>query len=348
MRTLLILIFLLLLAPLATRPDTNGSAQEDSFITASISRARPLAMGGAYHSLVDDFSAGLYNPGAFQLNNTRGENSFRLFFNPVAPALAMYDYAKYDSDFDRDDELTLTEGLIAASRVLKGAVYTTPLWDFGVNFGEEILTANSTLKVKNRVFSSERLAKSSFNSAFTNFKIASTVSIGMTGTLYNSRTGDSVVNKGGYSFGVLLKPNPRLNVGIVYHEIPEEFSEARFPLESIENKTVTSGVSYYPDEKTVFSIDLRNLNKEDKLASREIHAGLERCFGERLALRAGYYRIKQTNNDVYSFGVGILPLWGKISKFVNSSRNDLFSYSFILEENGQTRRWHVFSLLLRH
>ncbi|MFC1538953.1 hypothetical protein ACFL6H_05975 [Candidatus Latescibacterota bacterium] len=345
MRTLL-LLFLLCVIPVSAQTDSAVLGDQNSYISASISRARALAMGSAYHSLVDDFSSGLYNPGAFRLNSTREENNFRLFFNPVGMGVAMYDYSKYNRDFERDDKLTLSEGLFAASMILKGAVYTTPLFDFGFNLGEEIISDSTFFKQQNRFFSAEKFVYSSFNSAYVNFKIASAVSLGLSGTLYNSRTDGNTLKKGGYTFGVLLKPNPKLNVGIVYHEIPEEFSSARFPIESIENETVTSGVSYYPDEKTVFSIDLRNLNKEDKFASREIHTGVERCIGKRLAVRAGYYRKKQTQNDVYSFGIGILPFWGKISKYVNSSRNDIFSYSFIIEENG-TRRWHVFSLLLR-
>ena len=326
----------------------SAGAEENSFLTASIIRSRALAMGSACHSLIDDFSAGLYNPGAFKLNNTREEKKVRLFFNPIGMGLAFYDYSKYDRDFERDDKLSITEGFLSASMLLKGAVCTTQLFDFGFSLGEEIITDNSLLKHGKRLFSIERHAYSSFNSAFVNFKIASSVSLGITGTLYNTRANGRSTYKGGYTFGVLLNPNPKLNVGIAYNEIPKDFSGARFPLESIEGETVTSGISYYPDENTVFSVDLRNLNKEDKLASREIHTGFERCFGKRIALRAGYYRKKQTQNDVYSFGIGILPTWGKISKFVTSTRSDIVSYTLIIEENGYRGRWHVFSLLLRH
>ena len=76
MRMLLISIVLCCIAVIA-------EAEEKRFLTTSISRARALAMGSAYHSLVDDFSAALYNPGAFKLNNTREERNFKIFFNPV-------------------------------------------------------------------------------------------------------------------------------------------------------------------------------------------------------------------------------------------------------------------------
>ncbi len=341
MRMLLISIVLCCIAVIA-------EAEEKRFLTTSISRARALAMGSAYHSLVDDFSAALYNPGAFKLNNTREERNFRIFFNPVGMGVAFYDYSKYNRDFTRDDKLTVTEGFLAASLLLKGAVYTTQLFDVGFNLGEEIITKERKLIQSNRLFSIEEHNYGSLNSAFINIKIASSVSLGMTGTVYKLRTNGKTTYENGFIFGVLFKPNPKLNVGIAYNEASKDFSKGRFLLESIEGETVTSGISYYPDEKTVLSIDLRNLNKEDKLASREIHAGVERCFGERIALRAGYFQDKNTQKNVYSFGIGILPLWEKISKFANSSRNDTVSYTLILEENGGQYNWHVFSLLLRY
>lgn len=326
----------------------SAGAGENRFLSASIIRARALAMGSAYHSLIDDFSAGLYNPGAFKLNRTREEHKFRFFFNPVGMGVAFYDYSKYDRDFIRDDKLTVAEGFLSASMLLKGAVFTTQLFDIGFNLGEEIITSDSLLTHGKRFFSIEEQSYGSFNSVFVNFKIATSVSLGITGTLYKSRANGHTTYKGGYTFGVLLSPNPKLNVGIAYNEIPKDFSKGRFLLESIEGETVTSGVSYYPDEKTVLSIDLRNLNKEEKLASREIHTGLERCIGERIALRAGYSRKKLTKNDVFSFGIGILPSREKIGKFANSSRNDIVSYTLIIDENGGKYNWHIFSLLLRY
>ncbi len=327
----------------------SAGAGENRFLSSSLSRARSLAMGSAYHSLIDDFSAGIYNPGAFRINNARGKRKYRLFFNPAGMAVAFYDYSKYNRDFIEDNELTFTEGLQSAALLFKGAVFTTRRVDFGINLGEEIInnSSDSPLKLTKRFYSIEGNTYGSFNSAFVNIKIASTVSVGVAGTMYKSRTEGQTSYKGGYTFGVLLNPNPKLNVGIAYNDIPEEFSKARFVLESIEGGTVTSGISYYPDEKTVVSIDLRNLNKEDKLASREIHTGFERIFRGRIALRAGYYRKKLSENDVYSIGIGILPTWEKISKFANSTRSDIISYTLITEENGYNCRWHVFSLLLR-
>jgi len=327
---------------------SSTQADNTRFLTAGTTRARALAMGSAYHSIEDDFSAGFYNPGAFKLNASRSERKFRVFLNPVASVVAFYDYATYNRDFVVDDKLTFQEILIASSMFLKGAVYTTPVVDIGLGFEEEVfLKSTASEKLSKRVFSAEGLTKCSFNSAFMNFRIAPQVSLGIAGTLYNSREGGESSYKGGYAFSVLLLPHPKMNVGIVYNEIPDDFSTARMGLEDIEGGTASSGISYYPDNKTVLSIDLRNLNKENDVTSREIHTGIERRLGDRIAMRAGYFRRKSNNDNIFSFGIGFLPLWEKIKKKNNSTRNDIFSYTLIMEEIGFKRCWHVFSLLLR-
>jgi len=322
-------------------------AGENKYLTSGVSRARALAMGSAYHSVVDDFSAGLYNPGAFQFDTSQSGRRFRVFFNPVGMTVALYDFSKYDLDFVEDDKLTGEEGLRSSALLFKGAVLTTSLFEAGINLGEEII-GETPLKNRKHFFSIEGETRNSFDTAFMNFKISQTVSIGVSGALYSSRNEGRTSQKGGYTVGVLLNPNPKLNLGIAYNDIPDMLSPPRLTLESIEGETVTSGISYYPDRNTIVSIDLRNLNKEDKHANREIHTGFERIVRDRIALRAGYYRKKLTNNDVYSIGIGILPSRSKISTYINSSGSDILSYSLLSEENGHKCRWHVFSLLLRY
>jgi hypothetical protein len=220
--------------------------------------------------------------------------------------------------------------------------------DFGLNLGEEILSDDPGVSEMHRFFSIREQSSGSMYSGTANLKIATTVSLGITGTLYYTRSGDSSAIGSGYSFGVLMNPNSRLNVGIVYHKLPDSMPEARYPLETIADATVVGGISYYPDDNTTIAIDLRNLTKDDKRSSREIHTGLERVIAGRVALRAGYFRKKETSHDVFSFGVGILPFWDRISKFRNSTRTDIISYTWIIDKNGNRSYWHLFSLLLRY
>jgi len=311
-------------------------------------RARALSMGGAYFSVEDDFSAGFYNPGAFKMNATKNERRIRLFFNPAASLTAFKDLSDYNYDYARDNKLTVEEALMSLSMAIKGFAVTTPMLDFGIGLGEEIIDTDSAdLSDGGRVFSFKNMNAGTFHSAFVNMKIASNISIGLSGTLYNRGFDKSSDIENGYTFGVQIAPNPKLNVGIVYTQIPAMYETARMGLESIENGSAISGLSYHPDDNTILSVDLRTVNKEDRDTSRQIHLGFERKIFDRLALRGGYYRHKASAHDVYSVGFGVLPRWNKIKKFSGSTRNDILSYAFILEENSFSRRWHVLSLLIR-
>jgi hypothetical protein len=324
------------------------TASESVFVTDGSTRGRALAMGSAYSSLEDDFSSGLYNPAAFRLNAARNEPLFRIFFNPLGSASAFYDFSHYNRDFILDNKLTGIEALLSLSMLFKGMVIATPAFDFGICLNEDILGKDSTFTQPDHFFSIERNTKGGFHSSFLNLKVAPSISVGLTGTLYDSWKDGHYQTGTGYTFGVLLNPNPKMKIGLTYYEIPSNFSDGRSSLENIEGGTATGGISYYPDPKTVISVDVRNLYKENKGTAREIHSGLEHVFLQRIALRAGYFQKKTTIHNVYSAGIGILPAWGRISKYVNTSRSDIFSYSFILEEGLPTRHWHTLSLLFRY
>lgn len=326
----------------------SPAASERIFLTSGTLRTRALAMGSAYSSLEDDFSSGLYNPAAFRLNAARSERSFRLFFNPIGSAEAFYDYATYDLDYGKDRRLTMEEASLAAAMLIKGAVFTTSAFDAGFVFNEPVIRGDSAAVSGERYFTVEGVTREAFHGAFVNLKIAPTVSLGLTGSLYRRRSGGRNEYRGGYTFGVLLDPTNRLKVGFSYYQIPYDIPEARTNLENIEAGTVSGGVSYYPDTQTVLSMDVRNLNKESKAASLEIHAGAERIIGNRLALRGGYFRKKGTEHDVVSFGAGILPIWEKLHKYRNSTRHDLLSYTFVMEEGDRNRQWHIMSLFFAY
>ena len=166
-------------------------------------------------------------------------------------------------------------------------MFTTAIVDFGLALNESVLRSDSALVLGNRFISTERVARESFHTAFVNLKIAPTISLGLSSSLYRLRTGDHDDYKNGFSFGVLLEPSPKMEVGLAYFHAPKEFSDARLNLEQMDGGTVTGGISYYPKPGTVLSVDVRNLNREEQASSLEIHSGAEYTIGSRLALRAG-------------------------------------------------------------
>ncbi len=335
-----ILIFLL-------TPAGRVAASDTAYLTGGTVRGRALAMGGAYSSLEDDFSSGLYNPAAFRVNAARTERRYRLMFNPLGSAVAFREYSRYDREYSVDREMTDDEALRAAALLFKGAVFTAPAVDFGIVLHEPVVRDASGMMLRKRFLSAESLNHETFHTAFMAVKIAPSVALGLSGTLYRIRINGRDEYGSGHTFGVLLDPTPKMKVGVTYVQMPEEAEDFRAGIENIGTGSITGGVSYSPDDKTLLSVDVRNMNRDDRPASREIHTGVERVVGRRVALRAGYFRAKGTSNDTFSFGVGILPGWDRLSKFRYSTRNDLISYTFITEESTPDRRWHVLSLLLR-
>ena len=326
----------------------EARADDPVYITSGSLRGRALSMGGAYSSIQDDFSSGLYNPASFRVNASRSERPFRLFFNPVGCAAAFNDFNRYDTEYRPDTELTGDEAFLAASLLLKGFVFTTDIADFGLALNEAIPRSDSALATGGRFISAESLRRESFHSAFVNLKIAPTISLGLSGSLYRSREGDHDEYRSGYSFGVLLEPSPKMEVGLTYFHAPPEFSDARLNLERMDGGTVTGGVSFYPEPGMILSVDVRNLNREEQAASLEIHYGAEYTIGNRLALRSGYFRKKDTENDVFSLGAGILPVWGRVAKYRNSARSDILTYAFVRETGVSGSNWHLLTLLWRY
>ncbi len=317
----------------------------DRYLATGTVRVRALAMGGAYTAVRDDFAAGLYNPGAFIVSREAGERRLHVYLNPVAAPVAFYDFGDRDNLWRRDGELTTDEALESLAMVVKGVTWSTAALDLGVGLWEEGFAGR--VRDGGRFLTVEGLTRRVFHSVYANVKVAPTVSLGLTGTLYRMRDGGETVTSGGYTFGVLLAPNPGLDVGIAFSQMPEEARDARMPLEDIEHGSATAGLAYHPDDRTMFSIDLRAVNKEDLPTSREIHTGIERRVGDRIALRAGYFRKKETKNDVVSLGIGVLPFWPRTPKYRHASRQDILSYTLVLEEDGFKRRWHILSLMYR-
>jgi hypothetical protein len=324
----------------------SASGAERMYLTSGTLRTRALAMGSAYSSIEGDLSSGLYNPAGFRINAARNERSFRLFFNPIGSAAAFTDYNDDDLDHREDRTLTAEEAARAIGMLFEGAVFSTSAFDVGFAFNEPVIRSDSAGAHDGHFFSVEEATRESFHSAFVNLKIASSVSLGWSGVLYQHRENGHYAYSGGYSFGVLLDPTSWMKVGFTYFQLPQDGADMRSDIENIETGTVSGGVSYYPDDHTTISLDIRNLNKESTSSMLETHAGIERIFGDRIALRAGYFRKKSTEDDVISFGAGILPLWGKLEKYRNSSRQDILSYTYIMEEGGTTRNWHLVSFLL--
>jgi hypothetical protein len=322
---------------------TTTKAQQGYFATIYNIRTRPIAMGGAFTSVEDDLPAVLYNPGAFTMYKNR--KSFRLtfFMNPLASYLAFYQ----DSERFRNS-IHERDVLLNASLLFKGIVLTSRSFNLGVILGEESI---ETIRMKEspRFFNYNDLWENCAHTAFVNVDLARRVSIGISVTNYESHIKSLKATRYGFSYGILLKPGERVNVGLSYVDFPEKNATFRLPIERLMDETMNIGISYRPFDSTILSADVRNLSEENKANVREVHLGFEQQIVGITALRMGFFRERFTRNVRYSAGVGLLDS-NLISREKDqfNHRQFICNYSFVYEDDVTTfNRWHFLSLIYR-
>lgn len=339
-------------ATVGGRADRGLCAEEYKFITFNSIRGRSTAMAGAYVSVEDGLSAMLWNPAAFG-GGAEGGRRLRAYVHPLGPVIAGRQLRDVDLNWKPDDALTLREGLLALALLVRGATFCTPTWSAGLVGFEESLGQET----RARFFDLRSAAAAYWNVLAVSVRLAPTVSLGGSAALacrWDERS--SRVEGDAYSFGVLLKPTSKMNVGLAYFNLPREAPDSRTALERIQDETVNAGFSYYPDDRTLLSVDLRNLSDDEREAAREVHWGVERLVAKWCAVRMGYWRRRssQPAEQILTAGMGIGPAEQVLRRGRSPNRMEVLTYAFVREArkapggSGQdTRIWHVVSLLLR-
>lgn len=320
-------------------------AQGNRFVTLNNLKARPLAMGGAFTAIEDDLSAINFNPAAFTLYGTPKSRRITLFLNPVSPIVG----AVKSKDLFSGNGSNFDDYLLALSLFLKSVSFTFSRLELSILLGEQGLYSQT-------VFPSEKVVEVSgfrqnhSHSFVASLKLAEKVSFGGTASvLFQSKQGDPLDRETGWgiSYGILLKPEKKLNIGVSFFSFADSLRRFREPIEGIVDESVNVGVSYQPFDGTLLSADFRNLGEEDSVAVRELHLGFEQVFFSHLAIRGGFFR--QDDDRVFSFGIGLLDE----NKFFDSERtfkhrNFMLNYTFVYQEtSAMDFRWHFFSLLFR-
>lgn len=322
----------------------GGHCAERYFVTLSTTKVRPLALGGAFMAVKDGLPAFNYNPAAFELYSF--EKKFRLTFhlNPILPVVALADY----QTLIKDGKFGLVDFLTCLGLLFKSITISTEFFDTGFLFYDESLRHFSRFK-SGKIFDCSGFLDNNSSVFLFKLKLARRVQIGATGGIFLAKDRGKRRWGWGSSYGVLLQPSERLNVGVVYFDLPQKLGDFRTNLERLEDETINIGTACKLDQNTTFTLDVRNLTEEYKKASREVHLGFERIFFSHLALRAGYYRKKISKSEVFSFGVGILDN-NRFTSLENqfAHPNYFLNYSFILEKSPQgDRQWHFLSLIFR-
>ncbi|MBN1154030.1 hypothetical protein JXB12_03835 [candidate division KSB1 bacterium] len=313
-------------------------ASQDSYYSAvNNSRVRPIALGGAFTSVEDDIESIFYNPGSFSMYNYPKDAKVTVFLNPMMSLLA---FQHYSDNFS--NKIQMQDLLNASALLVKSVVLSIKQFETGIVIGEESFD-NVYHNKKSQFFAYNDLWNDNASTLFLKLKLAQRVSIGVNGTYYQRRKNDTRETGIGFSYGILLKPNNRMNVGLSYIDLPNKMAEFRNRLERLFDETMNIGVSYKILPGTMIAVDIRNLTEEIKENVRELHLGLEQRIFRIVAIRGGYYKKRFSDEEIYSAGIGLFDsnlLFSEENRF--NHHNFMIDYSFVYE---QENRWHLFSLV---
>lgn len=322
-----------------------SQSKVDHYVSISFSRVRPLSMGGAFTAAEGGIETIHFNPAALRLFGFQPGIQFAVFINPVAPAALYHDYTRSDSGCLSSDQWWNVIRLL-----FKGVVISSSRFDLGVVWYEELLDRyqhlNSLL-----FFDTNRFFDYHMGTGFIHIKLADQVALGGTITQYSVLVGDKVDRSLGASYGIFLKPNPRMDVGVVFIDLPQKSPSSRIVLERFEDETVNVGISYKLFRSNLLTLDIRNISEENKTAVREVHIGLEQRLWRHLAVRGGFFKKKWSPDRFYSLGIGLVNL-NLFRSFARQFDYPQFlcNYGMVVRwnkvDNKGKEYWHMVSLLL--
>ncbi len=318
-------------------------AQQTRVAALEMSRVVPVSMGGAYSSVEDGVGSIEYNPATVDFWNLKRGVRFALLVNPVGSA-GLYSYLKSQQHASLDQD----QWWNVARALLKGVVFGIPYFQGGVLLYEEPLGRYFDLS-SSKPLSARGLMSNHYETAFGRINLADRVALGGTISLYSFLEGDSTRRTLGASYGVLMKPSRKLNVGVMFYDVPDTIGAIRLPIERLAGGTVNVGISYRPFRGNVTSLDVRNLTEESKPATREVHVGVEQKVGQIVGLRAGFFLNNDTHKKYVSAGVGLLSSNLFRSRGIGFDNPDfMLNYAFVAERSDQKwgDRWHMLSFLL--
>jgi hypothetical protein len=315
---------------------TNGWTQSVGLITRNTVKARSLGMGGAFLAMEDDIASVDLNPATVKTYAQSGRTQVSVYFNPLGPVMVLKNWnGKKDWD-------------VPVSWVLRGASITTGRINIGLLLGEECISINEGSNnlgfFDGSGFTHRRNSSIGFSLA-----LSPLVSVGIAGELFIREVDSKRIIELGYRYGVMIRTRSRINVGLCFVDLPNNFKEDRLALERLADETLNVGVSYMPWSFLILSLDVRNVSDDGKGAVREPHIGFEVLPIKHLAVRGGYYREKGGRQEALSLGLGLFD-WNSLlsegRRFSHASFG--LNGAYIWQWNdGIESRWFVLSSVVR-
>lgn len=308
------------------------SGQNDYWVTLSTIKARPLALGGAFVAMQNEWAALYYNPAGFHVSRIDPDKRFAVALNPMGPILTFS---------ERDD---CSDGSVSAGWILNAIGVRTAMISWGVLLGEESLMNSDRLN-RPRFFDAAGYQTNRNAAIGLSIALAPRVRFGMAGDMFIREGGFSKI-KFGYRYGLIVKPRENLDVGLCYVDLSKENASDRMELERLADETLNMGAAYSPHRMITLFADVRNVSGEYKVALLEPHFGIELNLSNCYFLRSGFFRARGSEETSTSLGIGVQDMLRGL--FWESARSSVrldFDAACIWQHNaGIHNQWFFMAL----
>jgi len=304
-------------------------------------------MGGAVTALEDDLGAISFNPATFNLAEKNSPLFFSFHINPVLPVIAN----RQEKYFGLDEKDGFDRAINNIQYLFKAITFKVNALSIGVLLNEEKYIKKSS----NQFFDSAGFQDNRFHSAVVNIRLSSQVNIGISGSIIKSAENNTAEKGGEVSYGILVKPNNKYQIGIMFIDFANRVRNFRKRFDRLADESLNAGLAFFPWNGISFTLDVRNLT-EDRSAEtfglQEFHAGFEAAGLKHISVRGGFYREKQENSkysNVYSAGIGLIDMNRLRSVNTRYYHPDLLlSYTILLQDiSGKLSKWHFLTMSFR-
>ena len=353
---LIVFCWLICLAPCLA----DDTKEDKVFI--STSKSRSLAMGGAYTGVSHKTESLLWNPAGVELPVKRNVEGGRAYLNLfAAPFVAaevlsglfgiflsdgglwfgeeqenepdfpdpepLLSDPKYYPEHEKEDNNNMS--ISAMPFFIKSMLFGDQKLAIVINLAEDVLP-HPTLEsgLKNADPNEEIYDNKSYHIGI-KYKATESLSVGTNLSYYHLFENNKHDRVASYTLGLMHQPMQNLSLGLTYVNEKPSALEPLGKMERIINETCNFGASFKPDNQTEIACDIRNLTDSDKPAYREFHYGIERQLVRWLWVQGGYYKERDTDDDVFSCGL----------------RYRSFNYTFV-KNTSQDFRYHLIGITM--
>ena len=303
-------------------------------------RTRAIGMGTAFTAVESGLESALYNPATFQYIEAHKGLKFSVLFNPVVSA-GLYNLYNNDSR----EGISTGDWYNVFRTLPKAIVLSSEKWEFGLINHEELETRSSFHK-QIKFVEGDHFFQHHVENFIARIKLAKQVQLGAAVQYYSAFVEDSLQHGFGASYGVFIKPHSKLNVGVVFVNLPVGMKNVRVNHDRFNTESVNVGFAYRPFSQTTIALDVRNLSEESQTTTREIHFGVEQGIFNQIYLRSGFYRDRFNKKNRFSFGIGLLNLnMFRLDDAKYYGPNLAINYALMVEPNElENRRWHFLTV----